>query len=148
MQVKVTAAEINNAGMWTEFCEMSGVDYYAMNMGKVQSDTEFILTGSQAARLGFAPKSFVEEPKLTHPNAAMTANDFLEMLLMYKNAYPELMDKPIVASFGNDENGNADVMMLETLTVSTDLECNGVQERIQDALVILLEEDKESNDPS
>ena len=53
MKITVTAQEVLDAGVWDEFCEEFGLNVWAINEGRMDSDEEFSLTEEQAKKLGF-----------------------------------------------------------------------------------------------
>lgn len=61
MKISVTAGEINDRGLWERLCDLTGLDYYAMNDGRMDSSHEIILTASQARALGLIPPDVYPE---------------------------------------------------------------------------------------
>lgn len=58
MTVTATAGEINDAGHWLEFCEMTGMGEWAMAEGQLDSDEEFTFTLAEARRLGLVSQVY------------------------------------------------------------------------------------------
>ncbi len=56
MRVIVTAEEIQDRGVWDEFCEKHGINVWAVNEGLMDSDEEFILSEEEAKSYGFLNK--------------------------------------------------------------------------------------------
>jgi len=52
MKIILTAQEILDRGVWDEFCEMKGINPWAINEGLMDSDEEFIFTEKDAEKLG------------------------------------------------------------------------------------------------
>jgi len=52
MKIILTAQEILDRGIWDEFCEMKGINPWAMNEGLIDSDEEFIFSEQEAKELG------------------------------------------------------------------------------------------------
>ena len=52
MKIKITAGEIREQGCWLEFCELRGINEYAMNEGTMESTDEFELTLEEARKIG------------------------------------------------------------------------------------------------
>lgn len=53
MRLIVTAEELIDSGNWDEFCEENGINPWAVNEGRMDSDEEFVLTADVARRYGF-----------------------------------------------------------------------------------------------
>ena len=51
MKVTLTADEIMNKGLWDEFCEMKGINEWAMNEGLMDGNEEFTFTRREAIKL-------------------------------------------------------------------------------------------------
>ena len=52
MRIVVTPRELLDLGIWIEFCEMMGVNEWAVNEGRVDVYDEFYLNEEQAQQLG------------------------------------------------------------------------------------------------
>ena len=52
MKYVVTAGEMNNKGLWDQFCEVMGLSIWCMNEGRCSPDEEFTLTEKQAIKIG------------------------------------------------------------------------------------------------
>ena len=53
MRIVVTAEELIEHGVWEEFCELKGINSYAVNEGIIESSEEWSLTKEEAKRFGF-----------------------------------------------------------------------------------------------
>jgi len=51
MNITITAAELQDLGIWAEACEELGINPYAVNEGLMNPDEELTLTEFQAQRL-------------------------------------------------------------------------------------------------
>lgn len=71
-----------------------------------------------------------------------TGRQLLEALQAIDQKAPALLDQPLYATQGNDENGNCDIISVENILSATSLEVNGCQDLLgDDAIVALLESD-------
>lgn len=52
MKITLTAREILDKGIWDEFCEMRGINPWAMNEGQMDSSEEFTFTEKESKKLG------------------------------------------------------------------------------------------------
>ena len=52
MTITVTARELLDRGVWTEACELLGINEWAVNEGLMDPGDEIILTVNQAKQLG------------------------------------------------------------------------------------------------
>lgn len=53
MRLIVTAEELIDSGCWDQFCEEQGINPWAVNEGRMDSDEEFVLTEDVARSYGF-----------------------------------------------------------------------------------------------
>ena len=53
MRIIVTAEELIDKGVWEEFCELKGINVWAVNEGAIDSDEEWSLTEEEAKQFGF-----------------------------------------------------------------------------------------------
>lgn len=53
MKIIVTVEELIDLSAWEEFCELKGLNPYALREGLIDSEEEFTLTIEEAKRLGF-----------------------------------------------------------------------------------------------
>lgn len=60
MQIKITAGELMNRGIWIRFCELTGTNDWALAEGLADSDTEFNLTEEHAYELGILSDTYFE----------------------------------------------------------------------------------------
>jgi hypothetical protein len=51
MKVIMTAREIMDKGLWMEFCELRGINEWAVNEGLMDSDEEFVLNEREIKKL-------------------------------------------------------------------------------------------------
>ena len=56
MRIVVTASEMLQSGSWDEFCELKGINVWAINEGRLSGDEEFSLTLEEAQRFGLVPR--------------------------------------------------------------------------------------------
>ena len=56
MKIVVTAGEIEEMGVWDQFCEMMGLNPWCRNEGSCTSETEFSLTAEQAREMSIIPR--------------------------------------------------------------------------------------------
>jgi hypothetical protein len=52
MKYVLTAGELLDRGVWIRFCELRGINEWAMNEGLMSSDEEFTFTEEEAVKLG------------------------------------------------------------------------------------------------
>jgi len=52
MKILITAGELQERDKWLEFCNMKGVNVYALKEGLMTDDEEFTLTEEEAKELG------------------------------------------------------------------------------------------------
>jgi len=52
MKYILSASELMDRGLWLEFCELRGINEWAVNEGMVDSDEEFVFSEDEAATLG------------------------------------------------------------------------------------------------
>ena len=52
MKIILTANELLDRDIWDEFCEMRGINPWAVNEGLMDSDEEFTFTEKEAEELG------------------------------------------------------------------------------------------------
>lgn len=53
--VRITAEEINDAGVWPGFCSMREISEYALKEGLIDYEEKFTLTIKEANDLGLLP---------------------------------------------------------------------------------------------
>lgn len=75
----------------------------------------------------FATKEAVAQVLGEGPKV-MTGHDLLARLLLAEKENPSLLDKPLVATFGNDSNGNAQPITVDSIKPAESLDINGVVE--------------------
>ena len=56
MEIRVTAREILDRGVWDEFCMKHGINVWSVNEGLMSPDEKFTLTEVEARELGFLAK--------------------------------------------------------------------------------------------
>lgn len=56
MKYVLTASEIMDRRVWDTFCELRGINVWAVNEGLMDSDEEFTLTEDEAAALGITDR--------------------------------------------------------------------------------------------
>lgn len=56
MKYTLTASEILDRGIWDEFCQLRGINEWAINEGLMDSDEEFTFTEEEAQKLGLVRK--------------------------------------------------------------------------------------------
>jgi hypothetical protein len=57
----------------------------------------------------------------------ITARQLLEFLQHYANSEaPSILDRPLFATYGNDENGNAEPLVIEKIAPAGNLDTNGL----------------------
>ena len=61
MKVLITVEEIFDKGLWSETCEMLGINPWAKNEGLIDNDEELEFTTEQAQELGLIPKEQADE---------------------------------------------------------------------------------------
>lgn len=63
MKLTLTASEILDKGIWEEFCELRGINEWAINEGLMDDTEEFIFTEEEAIHLGilFLPEKLTNE---------------------------------------------------------------------------------------
>lgn len=77
----------------------------------------------------------------------ITGRQLLEALQVIDRQTPTALDESLYATFGNDENGNADLIPVADLLQASDESINGVAETLMDGVppvVVLDDEGKES----
>jgi hypothetical protein len=52
MKYVLSASELMDRGLWLEFCELRGINEWAVNEGMMDSDEEFVFSEDEAATLG------------------------------------------------------------------------------------------------
>ena len=52
MKIKITAREIIDQYRWPEFCDLKGINMYAINEGLMEDTDEFELTAEEAKKIG------------------------------------------------------------------------------------------------
>lgn len=52
MKIQITAGELIDKGIWAEFCDLNGIDIWAVNEGLIESDETFIISEEQTKELG------------------------------------------------------------------------------------------------
>lgn len=52
MKIEITAGELIDRGIWTEFCDLNGINIWAVNEGLIERGEEFIISEEQAKKLG------------------------------------------------------------------------------------------------
>ena len=52
MKYILSASELMDRGLWLEFCELRGINEWAVNEGMMDSDEEFVFSEDEAATLG------------------------------------------------------------------------------------------------
>ena len=57
MNIKTSARELMERGLWNEACEVTGMNPYALNEGRMNAEDEITLTERQATRIGLLPSS-------------------------------------------------------------------------------------------
>ena len=57
MKYVIAVREIMDRGLWLEFCELRGINEWAVNEGMIDSDQEYTLTADEAVKLGLVPKA-------------------------------------------------------------------------------------------
>ncbi len=80
----------------------------------------------------------------------MTGRQLLESLLSYRGHDPSKLDKEIIATFGNDDGGNATPITVEASVSVADLRVNGLDGLagglgLSDLVLLLNDEGKENN---
>lgn len=58
MKIVVTVREILDKGNWFEFCEIFGINEWAVNEGLIEDTEEFELTMEQAQTIGLLPEDW------------------------------------------------------------------------------------------
>jgi hypothetical protein len=53
LKIQLTAREINERGLWDKFCEMRGINPWAMSEGLISSDEIFIFDEDELRILGY-----------------------------------------------------------------------------------------------
>ena len=56
MKYVIAVREIMARGLWLEFCELRGINEWAVNEGMIDSDEEYTLTENEAVKLGLVKK--------------------------------------------------------------------------------------------
>jgi hypothetical protein len=51
VKITLTAREILDRGIWEEFCEMKGINVWAVNEGRMDTNEEFTFTEEEAYTL-------------------------------------------------------------------------------------------------
>lgn len=52
MDIRITAREIMDKGLWDKFCELKGISVWAVNEGQVDSSEAFLVTEEESKELG------------------------------------------------------------------------------------------------
>jgi hypothetical protein len=52
MTITLTAREILDRGIWDEFCDLRGINVWAINEGRMDEDEQFTFTEAEARKLG------------------------------------------------------------------------------------------------
>jgi len=52
MRIIITAGELIDKGVWADFCELFGIDVYAVDEGLIGLDEEFILSEKEQDEVG------------------------------------------------------------------------------------------------
>lgn len=75
-----------------------------------------------------------------------TGRDLLEALKEIEKTSPQRLDEPLLATYGNDENGNADIIPIQALLNGDDLSVNGIPngDCSISQVIVLNDEGKES----
>lgn len=55
LRVVATARELLDRGVWLEFCELRGINEWAINEGRMDDDEQFNFTPDEAKKLGLIP---------------------------------------------------------------------------------------------
>jgi hypothetical protein len=61
MKYVATAREILDRGIWQEFCDLRGINEWAINEGRMDASEEFTFTEEEALRLGLTRKECHED---------------------------------------------------------------------------------------
>lgn len=56
MKYVATAREILDRGIWDEFCDLRGINVWAINEGLMDEEEEFVFTEAEALRIGLTRK--------------------------------------------------------------------------------------------
>jgi len=56
IRVTITGREALDKGIWTQLCDLLGINEWAINEGLLDREEEIILTEDQARLLGLLPK--------------------------------------------------------------------------------------------
>ncbi len=81
---------------------------------------------------------------------SLTLRHLLGVLQGYDREAPKLLDKPVTATFGNDESGNAESFDVVNLVFADNLTVNGLpqSEEFPSPLVFLMEENEAEPTPT
>jgi len=56
MKIRVSFGEVMDAGLWDKFCDVTGINVWAMNEGLANRDEEYSLTEEEAKKIGIISK--------------------------------------------------------------------------------------------